>query len=288
MSGSGPPHRRRDFPSDILTRVREAPPVDTRYVAGRWHRDRLTWRGIWVEARVLGASVLAPRNRDVRKFLIVGRARSGTTLLTQLLNAHPDVKCDREVLAKSVLGPVGHLERLAAKSTARAYGAKLLSYQMAQVHRFRDPVGFLQDLSGRGFRFIHLTRDTFSQVVSLSTAQSRWVFHRSDGGPPVSGSAVDVEDFVRRLEWSDMLLEYERFCLADIPRARISYEEDLLPSERHQTTADRVFDWIGVPSAPVAAGLRKLLPEDPRAMIENYDEVARAVEARGLGRLLPG
>lgn len=42
-----------------------------------------------------------------------------------------------------------------------------------------------------------------------------------------------------------------------------------------------------VPSGPVAAGLRKLLPDDPRALIENYDEVARAIEARDLARLLP-
>jgi hypothetical protein len=273
--------------TDILTRVREAPPVDTRYIAGRWHRDRLTWRGVWVEARVWGASLLAPANRDVSKFLIVGRARSGTTLLTQLLNANPEVTCDREVLAKSVLNPVGHLERLAGKSTTRAYGAKLLSYQMVQVQRLRDPAGFLGTLAGRGFRFIHLTRDTFAQVLSLSTAQSRRVFHRAGDAPPVERLVLDVEDFLRRLEWSDMLLEYERHCLAGLPVAEVSYEADLLPPERHQATADRLFARIGVPSAPVASGLRKLLPEDPRALIGNYDELARAIEARGLARLLP-
>lgn len=273
--------------SDILTRVRESPPVDTRYIAGRWHRDRLTWRGVWIEARVWGASLVAPKNRDVRKFLIVGRARSGTTLLTQILNAHPDVECDREVLSKSVLGPVGHLERLAGKSRSRAYGAKLLSYQMAQVHRFRDPRGFLATLTRRGFRLVHLTRDTFSQTVSLATAQSRWVFHRAGDAPPAAAAALDPQDFARRLEWSDLLLAYERHCLAGLPHLEVSYEADLLPTARHQATAERVFDWIGVPPAPVAAGLRKLLPEDPRALIENYGEVARAVEARGLGHLLP-
>lgn len=273
--------------NDILTRVRQAAPVDTSYIAGRWHRDRLTHRGVWVEARVLGASLLAPRNREVRKFLIIGRARSGTTLLTQLFNAHADITCDREVLAKSVLNPVGYLERLAAKSTTPAYGAKLLSYQMAQVQRFRDPVGFLHRLSDRGFRFIHLTRHTFAQTLSLSTAQSRQVFHRREAGPAVARFVVDIDDFLRRLEWSDMLLEYERYCLSDLPHAALSYEEDLLPAERHQATTDRLFDWIGVPHAPVAANLRKLLPDDPRALIENYDDLAQAMEDRGLAHLLP-
>ena len=161
------------------------------------------------------------------------------------------------MLAKSVLDPVGHLERLAGKSTTRAYGAKLLSYQMVQVQRLRDPAGFLGTLAGRGFRFVHLTRDTFSQVLSLSTAQSRRVFHRAGDAPPVERLVLDVEDFLRRLEWSDMLLEYERHCLAGLPVAEVSYEADLLPPERHQATADRLFAWIGVPSAPVAAGLRQ-------------------------------
>lgn len=274
--------------TDILTRVLEAPPVDTRYVAGRWHRDRATWRGVWVEARVWGASLGAPKNRDVRKFLIIGRARSGTTLLTQLLNAHPEVKCDREVLAKSVIAPVAHLERLAAKSPAPAYGAKLLSYQMVQVHRLKDPVGFLEALDARGFRFVHLHRESFPQLVSLMLAKARNVYHhgRQKGGRP-EPVRLDADAFVRQFEWTEMLLDYERRCLRDLPHAEISYEADLLRAERHQATADRLFAWIGVPSAPVAAGLRKLLPEDPRALIGNYDEVAAAMRRAGHGAALP-
>lgn len=272
--------------TDILTRVRDAPPVDTSYIAGRWHRDRLTWRGVWVEARVLGASLLAPRNRLVKKFLIIGRARSGTTLLTQLLNAHPDVRCDREVLAKSVLAPVAHLERLAAKSPAAAYGAKLLSYQMVQVHRLKDPVGFLRRLEDRGFRFVHLHRESFPQLVSLMAASRHHVYHRTAAHAPAERFRPDVEDFLRQLGWTEMLLDYERRCLRDIPHAAVSYEADLLRSERHQATADRLFGWIGVPPAPVAAQVRKLLPEDPRALIENYDALAAAMRARGFAHLL--
>ena len=80
-----------------------------------------------------------------------------------------------------------------------------------------------------------------------------------------------------------MLLE----CLKDLPHLHLSYEADLLPPERHQATADRLFEWIEVGTAPVAARNRKILPDDPRATIANYDEVAQAVEARGRARLLP-
>jgi hypothetical protein len=272
---------------DILTRVYQAPPVDTRYVAGRWHRDRLTWRGVWVEARVWAASLRPERNRDVRKFLILGRARSGTTLLTGLLNAHPEVTCDREVLAKSVLAPAAYLDRLAAKSATAAYGAKLLSYQMAQVQRLRDPVGFLHGLQDRGFRFVHIERESFPQLVSLMVAKSRRIFHRSRTDAPTPRLEVDVDDVVRQLDWTEMLLDYERRCLRDLPHAHVSYEDDLRDPGRHQATADRLFEWIGVPPAPVAAGVRKLLPEDPRGLIANYAELERAMRAAGHARLLP-
>jgi len=287
--------------SDIISRVLSHAPVDTRYVGGLWHPGRASLRGLWTEARVLGASLTAPMNRDVGKFLIISRARSGSTLLTQLLNSHPQVRCDREVLARRVLFPRAYLNRLAHKNTATAYGAKLLSYQMAQVQRFRDPAGFLAGLGQDGFRFIHLQRDTFAQTVSLAMAQSRRFFHqKTDPGAGVGKHIpeteakkarapvqVDVEDFIRRLEWNDMLLDYERHCLRDLPHLVIAYETGLQSPEAQQQTADQVFDWIGVPAAPVSGGLKKILPPDPTAMIANYDALATQMRQRGLDRLLP-
>jgi len=287
--------------SDIISRVLSHAPVDTRYIGGLWHPGRVSLRGIWTEARVLGASLTAPVNRDVGKFLIISRARSGSTLLTQLLNTHPQVRCDREVLAKRVLFPRAYLNRLAHKNTAAAYGAKLLSYQMVQVQRFRDPAGFLARLEQDGFRFIHLQRDTFAQTVSLAMAQSRRFFHqKTDPGAGVGKHIpeaeakkarapvqVDVEDFIRRLEWNDMLLEYEHYCLRALPHLVMSYEEGLQDPQTQQQAADRGFDWIGVPSAPVRGGLKKTLPPDPTAMIANYDALATRMRLLGFDRLLP-
>ncbi len=285
--------------TDIISRVLSHPPVDTTYIAGRWHPARLSLQGVWTEARVMGASLVRPVNRDVSRFLILCRARSGSTLLTQLLNAHPDITCDREVLARRVLFPRDHLRRLARKSQSRIYGAKLLSYQMAQVQRFRDPKGFLRALHRDGLNFIHVERDTFAQTLSLAMAQSSRVFHQSRtpgtgkaewqaGAAPGRGPVeLDPADFVRRLSWNSLLLEYERHCLSDLPCLRLRYETDLEDSAAHQATADRIFDWIGARHSTVSGTLRKLLPADPRHIIANYDAVAAAVREAGLDDLLP-
>ena len=251
------------------------------------HPDATTRRGFRNERRVMLSAALKRRNRDVRKFLVIARARSGSTLLTDLLNSHPDVTCDREVLAKKVRAPATFLDRLAGKSRTRAYGAKLLSYQMVQVQEFDDPVGFLRDLQGRGFRFIHLKRDTFAQTVSLTRAQASQLYHSKSAGG-AGAAAVDPDEFVRRLLWNAKLAEYEDRCLRDFDPLTLRYETDLMEEDAQQASASRVFARLGLPAADVRSGLKKLLPGDPRRALENYDAVAAAVAAAGLGDLLPG
>ncbi|MBW4710782.1 sulfotransferase [Roseobacter sp. YSTF-M11] len=289
--------------TDIIARTLSHAPVDTTFIAGRWHPSRASLGGIWTEARVWASSLVTPENKDIRKFLIFSRARSGSTLLTQLLNAHPDVRCGRELMSRRVLFPGRYFHNLARKSPTSAYGAKLLSYQMVQVQKLRNPVGFLDTLSQDGFQFIHLERQTFSQTLSLAMAQTSRVYHQKDSAGTEGGKkgwtpqatqpaartpvTLDIDDFIRRLEWSDMLLEYERHCLRDFPHLKISYETDLLDQTRHQAAADQVFDWIGMPSAPVSGGLRKILPSDPAQVIANYDDLVQRVAQRGLEHLLP-
>jgi hypothetical protein len=145
-------------------------PVGDPYVLGLWHKDRASWRGYAYEARVAAKALL--RQGDPAKFLMLGRPRSGTTLLYRLLRQVPGLHCDGEVLHHAVLAPRAFLNRLAAIKQARAWGGKLLSYQMFEVQRIRDHAGFLEGLVEDGFLLIHIRRDTYAQCLSLSTAQA--------------------------------------------------------------------------------------------------------------------
>ncbi len=142
------------------------------------------------------------------------------------------------------------------------------------------------DLKDRGFLFIHMTRDTFAQTVSLTRAQSSKRFHSTQGSAEAQG-VVDPNEFVRRLIWNVQLAEYENACLAAFDPIRINYEEDLSTPERQNAAANRVFAALGLPTANVSSALRKLLPKDPRSALENYDEIASRVTEAGYGALLP-
>ncbi|MEL6959408.1 MAG: hypothetical protein AAGL89_10700 [Pseudomonadota bacterium] len=263
------------------------PPVDTKYVAGLFHHDRATFKGISLEARVLLKS-LTIRSKPNDRFLIVGRARSGTTLLTKLLNGHSEIECDGEILKRFMISPKAYFNRLANKSLFPVYGAKLLSYQMAQVHRMRRPDLFLRQLEDDGVLLIHIERETLSQTLSLAVAQHRRQFH-SDRGAVALGRKLrlDCDDFVRRLEWSEALLRYERAAFAGIDHLKVIYETHLADPAAQITTLERICGRLNMAAEPVEMPIKKLLPTQPDGIIENFEEVAAAIRKAGFEQLLP-
>lgn len=275
--------------ADIFQTIHDLPPVDTQFVAGRWHHDRVSPTGFLMEARIFAKSLVSRPNRDVTKFMIIGRARSGSTLLTRLLNSHSQVRCDGEMLKCNVIDPVGLAVRLAEKSAARTYGFKFLSYQMVQIHRMRDPRRFLDRMQDKGFRFIHLQRETLAQTLSLTVAQTSQRYHSDrHGGAQVAGPRIrlDPADFVMRIAWSEALLAYENASLKDVAHFPVHYESDLSEAEAQGTTAVRLFDWLGVVPETATSGLRKMLPTAPDDIVENWSDVVAALDAAGHGHLL--
>ena len=273
---------------DILSEIHKQKPVDTRYIAGRWHKNRISFRGLWIEWKVFSKSFITSTNKDIKKFLIIGRARSGTTLLTKLLSAHSQIDCHGEALNGYMISPAQHLHRLALKSQQSVFGAKLLSYQMVQIHRLKDPIGFLKNLRNDGFTFIHITRGTFAQTLSLAIAQKTENFH-SDRGVKLKSQRtyyLEPEDFLQRIVWSDMLLQYERRIFEEIPHLDVSYEHDLVTKISQHQTIERLCEVFDVNSEITTSGLKKMLPSDPSEVIENYDEIIQTLRSSGYGHLI--
>lgn len=272
--------------SDITKRIFTYSPVDTKLIANRWHHHSLTTRGYKMEGKVFLRSKLRPKGKTRKKFIIFGRARSGTTLLGRILNAPSMVRCDGEMLQCGVLRPTSFLNDLARKSPEEVYGAKLLSYQMVQVQRIKDPVDFFQSLEDRGFLFIHLTRKTFAQTLSLTIAQKRSVYHRKEKEKEQRKIRLDPEDFRKRIEWNEALLEYEAHCMSAFNPIRVSYEEDLATEGKRVKSIEKIFSLLDVPNQNVSTPLQKILPSHPSDILENYDEVAKHLTKSGLGHLL--
>lgn len=261
-------------------------PIGDPYVLGIWHRDRAKLRGFAMEAATALRRLAG--GRPNRRFLMFGRARSGTTLLVRLLRQIPDMHCDDEVLKFAVANPRRHLNNLAETAKAPVYGCKLLTYQMIEVQRIEDGAAFLRALREDGFSFAHIRRDTFRQCMSLSIAQKTRQYHRpKDSDYRPAKVTLDVDLFVRQIRWNQALLDYETALMGEVEHLLVDYDADLADPALHQATIDRFCAHVGAAPALVAATTKKIVPEDFSEVVVNFDALKEGLVAAGLGAVLP-
>jgi len=227
-------------------------------------------------------------SRDVRRFCILTTARTGSELLVRLLDGHPRVRCEGEILSSSHVLPYTWLEgrsRLARLRGRDAYGFKISSFALAPELEFAViKKGFeviVDQLAAMQFRLIHLRRrNLFRQVLSAmrAGADERWHPRVADDVRP-ERMTVDVP-----LLFATMVrFEEHDLALARILERRehtaLWYEDALERAEDHQATVDGIFDLLGVPHHPVQTDLRKISRGDVESDVANADEVAAALRA---------
>lgn len=216
-----------------------------------------------------------PKRDPMTKFLIFTFGRSGSNLLVSLLDSHPMISCNSELLLKRVLFPKQYLkckERLGTKSI---YGFKLLSSHF-RIQKIPNPREFFNSLYQDGYSIISLRRrNAFRQSISHLYAEHRGKFHhfRDSGEQKFNSMRLDLEALQNELDLVDELLVLEDSLLAQVPYLRLYYEDDLQDAINHQATVDRVCEYIGIPTAPVTTNLIKTTPEDLTEIIENYAEL---------------
>ncbi len=263
--------------------IHSLPPEGDPYVLGRWHKDRATWKGYAFEARVHAKGFLG--RKQLKKFLMVGRPRSGTTLIARLLNQVPHIHCDGEVLHHAVLAPRAFLNRLASIKPTQAYGAKLITYQMFEVQKIADPLSFFEQLLADGFTLIHLRRGSFAQSLSLSVAQQVQQYHIGTDGPaPQQQLTLDPQAFVRQVTWNTCMLDYEDLLFSRLPHVQVDYEAHLQDADQHQATVDRICAAIGVESGSVKADLQRT---GTRTKVENKADLLAALQDAGMQDVEP-
>ena len=255
--------------------VHDIPPVGDPYVFGCWHKDRFNWRGYAFEARV-NAKALWVRNSP-KKFLMVGRPRSGTSLLKGLLNQVDSIHCDGEVLHHAVMNPRRFLNRLAGIKSTPVYGSKILTYQFFEVQMISDPAAFLEALLVDGYTLVHVRRATFDQALSLSVAQAGHGYHIKTGATgSVQEVTVDEDRFANQLRHHAAMLNYETLLFSKLPHLRVQYEDDLKRVATHQATIDRICAALGVAPSPVMAELERT---SERRQITNLDSLRSRAES---------
>lgn len=234
--------------------------------------------------------------------------RSGSTVLSDLLEQHGDVYWDGEVYEKRVFWDYHYAEvppdlKVTAKdliasrlkrSGRRFYGFEVKFFHLDLAHQ--TLADFIDDLRRLEFRhFIVLRRENLlRKVVSSLIAHRERTFHVK-GGPRTGVRQIEIDpdrvyidreekpllefldDFTARFEELDRLLGDENVL-------RLTFEEDVAPDPRRGYR--QVCDFLGLEPREVDIRYGRTNPAPVREMITNVDAVRAALEGTSFDWML--
>ncbi len=247
-------------------------------------------RGITNALRDVAARVASSRRGSGAalphtRFVIFGQGRTGSSLLRSLLNTHPDVRCEGEILAEHVAQPLQLVESYALASPRPVFGFKVKIYQLSDTQHV-DPAAFLGELVGAGYRIIYLRRNNLLRhAISNSFAEMRGTYHDHSAGPRPA-LTVDPAALIEVMGRRQAHLDREAAVLAPYEYVQVDYEADLLRPECHQPTADRVFRALDLDPVTVATDLSRSVSGDLTQRIANYADLEKALEGTPFSRFL--
>jgi LPS sulfotransferase NodH len=227
------------------------------------------------------------------RFIIFGQSRSGSTLLVEILNCHPQIRCDGELFRHAQWQDKRHMARVkqfpfpwvvrrARAAGSDGYGFKLFLYHLP---RMRLALGGFALL---GWKLIHLYREnSVEQALSRILAAKRQLFHvRGDAESPDQARPVRIEvnHFASVLDNRRVWTARERQLIDRHEHLDLCYERDLADSANWQQTADRIATFLGVERfQPQGIPLRRVVQRPYGELIENYAELESYLENEGLG-----
>jgi len=209
-------------------------------------------------------------------------------LLADLLNCSPEIHCDGEILTRRVLWPHWYVKARAMRFPGKVYGFKLMSHHLRRQRvALRD---FLLAHHRQGGRTIYLSRyNILRQAISglLAGQTGLW---RSDpqtlDARRTGKSRIDCQDLLRTIRWIEAQRAKEQQALDGLPFVTVVYEKHLLDPDARQRSLDQLFGYLGVRPVPVRTSLVRVSTDRLSDLVENFDEVARAVSIGGYARFL--
>lgn len=242
------------------------------------------------------------------KFIILGRARTGSNFLASMLRSHGEVICfgelfnsvhpgtirwdspgfevTPEALALRERDPLGFIDTQVFASVPRqvkAVGFKLF-YNQAQEENWRSVWDYIK--AQTGWKVIHLRRRNIVRVhlsEKIADKTQKWSILRDDDAHRDVAVELTFSDCLRTFEHLHESIErYQRF-FADHDVLDVFYE-DLVANTEVET--DRIQRFLGVPRRQLRAKTRKQARQPLTTMISNYDELKRQCEGTALAEFL--
>lgn len=244
------------------------------------------------------------------KAIVLTSQRSGSTFLTHCLNSHPQVRCYGEILVNglyrredvpallnrfrltsrawryAVSGawrPARFLDRFYAREEAPVMAFKVMYNHLADP-RIRRYLGAHAEI-----RIIHLRRDnllkqyTSKVLAPLKFGNRRW---GATNPQPVLATRIEPNQAIEAMRHMQARFEEHERLFAAHRRIELVYEEMVDGAGLSAGAARAVTQLLEVEPAPMASRTVKVNPDRLEAIIENYDELSRALRGTEFERFL--
>lgn len=222
------------------------------------------------------------------KFIIFSQGRSGSTLLSDLLDSSPLVKSDGEIFGAGmpirVRFPKQYMSWRMKSFRSAVYGCKIKVYDLGHQHGMDESQTrkFLRDRFAEGWKIIHLRRSNkLRQALSSLVAETTEEYH-STSDQSVSEREkiyIKVEELPHRLHWLQRYDQLEDEILKGFESFKVSYEQHLLPAENHQALLDSLMAFLNLPPCKAKTSYRRTSADDLKSYIANYDEMVEVLTA---------
>ncbi|MEL7447995.1 MAG: sulfotransferase [Pseudomonadota bacterium] len=236
----------------------------------------------------------------MKKFIVAGIQRTGTTYIRTCIDSHPATRCIGEAFkvknarGKAYGGDLGYATYL---NESRMRWVRHYLGRTGMIHEYLDHVYALEGFEAVGFKLmysharrfpcivpymlennvsvIHVERkNVLKTLVSVITARARGA-HHSTKKVDVTQIELDAGNLVDRLariqrdgqRWQEV---FE----GKVPYVKVTYEDFV--ADRDGQSA-KVQEFLGLEPHTLKSDLRKLNPDDLSKIITNYDHVAEVL-----------
>ncbi len=228
-------------------------------------------------------------NQGAVQFVLFGRGRSGSTLVVEMLDAHPLATCLGEILRYPTIAPIPYIQNRLSVCPTPVRGFKLLSYQVKELCSVRKQQAIRRWLMDNKATIFHLRRDNLlNHAVSNIYAARRGAYHSTDQhADKHQAILIEPDELLRWMDGSRSLLEFEMALLDGLERTDLVYERDLATPEAQTETHSRLLNALRLPTHDYRSTLKKVTPPDLRLLISNFDAIAEALRGTPYEQFLP-
>jgi LPS sulfotransferase NodH len=218
------------------------------------------------------------------RFVIFAQGRTGSTLLVDLMNSHPDIFTFGEIMQHNVIRnvwyPRKYAEGLCSLSRKPTVGFKVKIYQIEGTQN-KDPKTVLTDFHEHGWKLIYLRRSNILRhAISDIRSEKTGTFHKVEGKKVAQEGAggkqkihIEPGELLHTMKFREDCLEREKHALEDLPHFTVDYETDLMGADNQRAAMNRLFEFLGLPPHDAETSFRKVTAKNIADDVENFAEL---------------